>query len=243
MPIHFGVKVLPGKKGLELSRENYALINNRSSIFSESSYEKEVSLGIFNPDREVSVNGNIVKLYKDNRGQFYTDEWCREYQKECLLNFDLHMELFSSLDRTEFNNEVANFTKEFKEFSEISDLNVLNGKSGYYVMVLDKYCQVYIGTSSDIMKRIRQHWSQSKQFDRLLFPMGAVYKSIMSIGSFRAYDTTRIFAYQTNKTYTTENKYISYFSPEFCTNRVSGGLPNGGLFEMISSIKSRNLQK
>lgn len=36
MPIHFGVKVLPGKQGLNISREHYAKINpssKRSSFF------------------------------------------------------------------------------------------------------------------------------------------------------------------------------------------------------------------
>jgi len=39
-------------------------------------------------------------------------------------------------------------------------------------------------------EHIRQHWSKTKQFDRLLW--GSVTESIISIDSFRALDTTRI---------------------------------------------------
>ena len=32
MQLHFGIKVLPGKYGLNLIRENYAIINKRNSL-------------------------------------------------------------------------------------------------------------------------------------------------------------------------------------------------------------------
>lgn len=242
MPLHFGVKVLPGKKGLELTREKYALINNRSSLFSERTYNFEVQEGIFNDRRQVRINGKVVDTYKDEKGQFYSDEWCVEHQKQCLENFDLHMKLFESLNRDVFEDEVNSFLVKYPIFNEVTDLNDYESKPGYYVMVLGEYCQVYCGTTSDIKKRIRQHWSSSKQFDRLLFPQGAVKTSIMSIDSFRSMDTTRILALVTSNTFIEEDDYISHFSPEFCTNRTNGGRVAGGVLGMLQMVKSRELK-
>ncbi|CAM2807160.1 hypothetical protein [Erysipelothrix tonsillarum] len=239
--LHFGVVVLPGKKGLKLVRENYAIINKRSSLFSEKKYELMKNEGWFDPNQEVVVNGKKVKIYEDEKGQFYTDEWCIEHQKECLQNFDLHINFFASLSKEKFKKETDSFINKFPMFEEVSNLNEYNGKSGYYVMILDEYCQIYTGTSGNIMKRIREHWSQSKQFDRLLYPMGAVERSIMSIDSYRALDTSRIFAYDTEYTFEREDEFISYFSPEFCTNRTAGGRIEGGLINIINMVKEKNL--
>jgi hypothetical protein len=63
------------------------------------------------------------------------------------------------------------------------------------VLVLDEYRQAYIGQSSwDMLKRTK-HWSGTKHFDGLLW--GGVEESVMSIDSFRALNTTRIFAART----------------------------------------------
>ena len=92
------------------------------------------------------------------------------------------------------------------------------------------------------MRRIHQHWTKSKSFDRLLFPMYAVDKSVLSIDSFRALDTTRIFVYATKKTYSNENKYINSFSPQFVSNRLGGEIFSKGLLGFLeagNTIKSR----
>ncbi len=59
------------------------------------------------------------------------------------------------------------------------------------MLVLDEYKQVYIGQSTDIKSRILHHRSKKKPFDRLIF--GSVENSILSIDSFGALDTTRIY--------------------------------------------------
>jgi len=154
------------------------------------------------------------------------------------------MQFFASLNHDDFQSELNSFLKKNTRFVEVTDLTQYNQVSGYYIMVLDKYCQVYIGTTNDIMRRIHQHWTKSKSFDRLLFPMYAVDRSVLSIDSFRALDTTRIFVYATKKTYTSENKYINSFSPQFVSNRLGGGMfSNGilGVLEAGSTIKSRKL--
>lgn len=221
--LHFGVNVFARKYGLEISRENYAIINNRNSL---GKYESE-------------------KIqYADEAGKFYTDEWCRNYKELCLENYDLNMKFFDSLNHDEFENELKNFLKKNKNFVEIKDLNKYSYVSGYYIMVLDKFCQVYIGTTDDIKRRIQQHWSRTKNFDRLLFPMFEVEKSVLSIDSFRALDTTRIYVYKTKNTFSKEDGYINTFSKKFVTNRLGGGLFDDsmmGTMQAKSTIKTKDL--
>ncbi|MBQ9942903.1 MAG: hypothetical protein IJO67_00920 [Clostridia bacterium] len=222
---HFGVTVQPGKYGLELCREKYGIINNYNS------------LGKFD---ELFDKG----AYTDEEGTTYTDEWCKEYQQLILQNYDLNMRFFASLNHNEFQAELDNFLKENKSFVEVTNLTEYKGAKGYYIMVLDKYCQVYIGTTDDIKRRIQQHWTRNKYFDRLLFPMYAVNESVLSIDSFRSLDTTRIFASTTKRTYVNENKYINSFSPQYVTNRLGGGKLSGGLLGFIEagcSMKSKKL--
>lgn len=219
---HLGVNVYGSKYKLKLIREEYATINKRNSL----------------PKFEGMKNA-----YEDKDGKTYTDEWCLNHQKNCLENYDLHMEFFSLLNHDEFNKEVNGFLEHYPMFNQVNNLNELNGKNGYYVLILDEYCQVYVGTSKDILKRIKQHWSRRKSFDRLLFPMRAVKTSIMSVDSFRALDTTRVLAYETSNTFHEEDDYVKFFSSQFRTNRLAGGYIEGGLIGAISMMKSRNLEK
>jgi hypothetical protein len=218
MPYHFNVLVREGTRGLKLTREKYAVVNNKNSLVK------------FSRD-----------IYEDELGKFYTQKWCEKQLEDCLKNYDLNMQFFSCLCHEEFNDELEMFLKRNRMFTKVLDLNDYDSKKGYYIMVLDEYCQVYIGTSDNIKKRIRQHWSSSKKFDRLLFPMGNIEGSILSIDSFRAFDTTRIFAYITNKTYEVEDKFINQFSPKFVTNRMAGGKVNGGLVQAMGMMKKRVL--
>lgn len=219
MANHFGVKVLEGKRGLKLTRETYAIVNNKNSLCHFSS-----------------------DIYADEEGKIYSDEWCIEHLEDCLKNYDLNMKYFSLLNHIEFNAEINEFLQNNKCFVEVLDLNLYEEKLGYYIMILDEYCQVYIGTTNDIKKRIRQHWSTSKPFDRLLFPMGAVDRSTLSIDSFRALDTTRIFAYTTEETFELEDEFINEFSSKYVCNRIAGGKIIGGLLQSILMMKTRKLE-
>lgn len=220
MPYHFALKVLEGKRGLKLTREKYAVVNNKNSLGHSS-----------------------ADIYADEEGKLYSDEWCTKQLEESLKNYDLNMEYFSLLSRDEFNNEIRNFLSTNNSFIEVFDLNLYDQKSGYYLMVLDEYCQLYIGTTDDIKKRIKQHWTKTKSFDRLLFPMGNVNSSILSIDSFRALDTTRIFAYTVNETYRKEDHFLNHFSPKFICNRLAGGKITGGLLQAITMMKKRDLSE
>lgn len=220
MAKHFGVTVNEGKYGLKLVRENYAIINKKSSF------------------------NRIMKScdYEDKQNKLYNDEWCTNHKKKCLENYDLNIEFLSLLDHNEFSKEINKFLKVNNKFTEVTDLTVYNKKPGYYVMVIDEYCQVYVGTTDDIKRRIQQHWSKRKAFDRLLFPIGAVDTSVLSIDSFRAYDTTRIFAYVTDNLFAKEDDYIKLFSPKFVCNRIGGGEISNSLFQAIEIIKKHKLK-
>jgi hypothetical protein len=200
---HFGVLVKSAKYGLKLTRDKYAIINTRASLPKFENLEK-------------------MGAYADSVGRFYTEEWCQEYQKVILENYDLSMLYFESLDRDEFNSAIDAFLEKNKDFKEITDLKDWICP-GYYVMVLDEYKQVYIGTADCIKRRIQQHWANRKEFDRMLFPMYAVTKSVMSIDSFRALDTTRIYAKKSRRTYISENRYIKDMPIKFICNRIGGG--------------------
>lgn len=219
MPNHFGVEVRKGKRGLKLTRENYVEVSNKNSLPRFS-----------------------IDIYADEEGKIYSDEWCAKQFDDSLRNYDLNIEYFSLLSHDEFNEEINKFLESNKCFVEVFDLNLYDNKSGYYIMVLDEYCQVYIGTTDNIKSRVRQHWSKSKSFDRLLFPMGAVNSSILSIDSFRAFDTSRVFAYTTKSTFDLEEKFINQFSAKFVCNRLAGGKITGGLLQAITMMKKRNLE-
>ena len=191
MVYHFGVKVLEGKRGLRLTREKYAIVDNKSSF------------GV--------------------KDMLYNDQWCEKHLINCLENFDLNMEYFSLLNHSEFCVEIEKFLKQNNYFTEVDDLNL------------------YIGTTGNVKKRVRQHWSISKSFDRLIF--GNVDSSILSIDSFRALDTTRIYVYETNETFSSEDKFINEIPVKFICNRMAGGRIEGGLLQAITMRKTRNLKK
>lgn len=170
-------------------------------------------------------------------GPPYSAEWCELHRLECIENFDLNMQFFSSLNHADMEKELQNFLKIHPEFVEINDLSQYAKVAGYYIMVLDGYCQLYIGTTTDIKHRIWEHWTFPRPFDRLIY--GTKYSSKLSIDSFRALDTTRIFVYPTSETYIKENAYIECFSNQFLCNRQAGGLRPDGMmcladFEMMN---------
>lgn len=195
--IHFGKEFRDKKGGHRLTRDNYCIINNKSSF------------------------GNKV---------VYTDDWCQQHYEKCMVNFDKNIEFYSSLDKVNFADEMTRFLDENKEFTEVTNILDCNGVSGCYVMVLDHYCQVYVGVSSNIMRRIISHWSKTKEFDRLIF--GGVDNSKLSIDSFRALDTTRLFISKYEDIFEIENTIVNKFNPLFVTNRISGGIVDGGLAEI-----------
>jgi hypothetical protein len=93
-------------------------------------------------------------------------------------------------------------------------------------MVLDEYNQVYFGKANNIRTRIPQHWTKTLPFDRTLYPLYNK-NSIMSIDSFRALDTTRIYVWKRNLQDGLEDKLIKDFPMAFRCNRIGGDVTTG----------------
>ncbi len=218
---HFGVKLRERKKGFNINRNTFAMINTKPS------------LPFF--DSLVKINA-----YVDEVGSAYKKEWCEEYRKICLKNYYLNMKYFSMLDEKEFNDSLNKFLKQYKGFKNVENLNKYKFVEGYYILVLDEYKQIYIGKSSDIRKRIVQHWTKIKSFDRTLLPMYAYEKSTFSIDFFGALDTTRIFVWKTKMEEGIERELIQNFPKKFCTNRIGGDVTIG--IEALATMNVRDLK-
>lgn len=157
-----------------------------------------------------------------------------------MTRFELNMKYFKSLSYEKFNEELDKFVA-LNKFCEIKDLNSVAGIYGHYVMVLDEYCQVYIGTASrndGIKERIPQHWREKISLARL---DGGECGSI-HIDSFRAKDTTRIFVWRDDECifsedYTAnelwEGRLVAQFPIDYCLNSVMINIPKEFFFERL----------
>lgn len=173
---------------------------------------------------ELRLTRDNYAAVTNNKSSFFPNEIhsevrCKEFYDDGMINFDININNFSLLNKKEFNFLVHLYMEEH-QFTEIFDLNLYSGKSGYYILVLDEYCQVYIGQTSDFKKRIMSHWNKSMPLDRLIF-RGGVKESVLSIDSFKALDTTRIFVFTTTDI-VHENRFIMEFPLQYRLNRVPG---------------------
>lgn len=211
---HFGLELRPRTRGYYLTRDNYATMTNKRSFGKDELFVQAVETN----------DAKLLRLYEgvyaDSEGLVYTDGTCKRFLDDAMKNFDLNMTFFSKLDRTKFNHEIDMFVKK-TEFMQIEDLRDYSC-SGYYAMILDGYCQIYIGTANNIKDRIRQHWGGGKvRLDRLV--CGCVTTSKLSIDSFRSLDTTRMLVFKSRYAYVSEDEFINFFSHDFICNRSSGG--------------------
>lgn len=211
--VHFGIPVRATRGlSLRMTRDTYARINKRSSTY----VPREVDPELWDATHD---------LYEDPEHRFYTDEFCARMQTQALRNFDLNMAHFASLDHGEFDAALQRAVASQKGMVEVTDLTKWDGVAGLYIMVLDEYRQAYVGATNSsvgIQKRIKQHWIGTMPLDRLIWG-GDPRTSILSINSFRALDTTRIFALATDRSFDDENPLLDTFPPEFMLNRIPGG--------------------
>ncbi|MGF9978903.1 hypothetical protein [Viridibacillus arvi] len=180
----------------------------------------------------------VSNISSFRKGKVYSESYINKHIENSLYNYDLNIDYFHLLPKQEFNKELMKFLSQTKLFMETTDLMPLSGVPGYYIMVLDEYAQAYIGISNNITKRIQSHWSKQKEFDRLIF--GSKENSILSIDSFRAYDTTRIFVYPTNELKGYEDNFITLFNNKYLLNRTRGGELDG-LKEVLIHRKTRGI--
>lgn len=226
---HFGVWIKTSERN-KLSRENYAIIDKKSSIWMPST-----------PAR-YSDPETRKKYFEDEECKIYCDSYCNEWREKCLVNFDKNMAFFNNITRESFEEALQRLIKSNKKTKQIFDLNDCKGICGIYVLVLDEYKQVYIGQAQDIKKRIMQHWSKKKPFDRLIF--GGVNNSVLSIDCFGALDTTRIFALETKSLDSSERFAVNKMPAHFRLNRIGGGIPSDKLevLEVLSKWNKRELK-
>ena len=179
---------------------------------------KHFNLDIFEKDTNKITQQNYLNLKFKNKD----DEFIEEQTKRIKYNYELNIKYFNSLDKDEFDRYINEFMKRNK-FIEVKDLKKYIGVSGIYAMVLANYKQIYIGiTDNGIKERIKQHWNAKKEPERLIF--GQAFNSILSIDSFGALDTTRIFVKTEGNLYAIENKVVDEVDKRFLLNRTMGGI-------------------
>ncbi|KAB1647738.1 hypothetical protein [Adlercreutzia muris] len=215
--IHFGCSFKKDEADLLLSRENYL-------------YKKR--------------NGEYPLRF----GGIWTADDIAEHEQICLDNFDLNMLFYDQLDGVQFDNQIERLKFEFPDFVEITDLTQEKERYGIYAMILDEYKQIYIGkTRKNFFYRIKKHWSDNVEFDRLIF--GDWRKSKLPIDSFKALDTTRILVmplegYSEEDILIVEQVLVESIDEVFLANRLSGGSiqwSNRLTPYMCSKVKFRNL--
>lgn len=167
-------------------------------------------------------------------GKRYSEKYF-EIQDELLKkNYQMNMDFFKQLDKDNFNNELDHFLRNHYRFKKITDLKDADF-NGCYILVLDKYKQVYIGCSTCVGTRIFQHWCKKLEYDRRIF--GKPEESKISIDSFGYKDITRIYAIKLqcdkDRLGEYEKNYIEEFSNQYVTNRISGGTPS--IFTLIKT--------
>lgn len=231
---HFGVWIKKSD-GNKISRDNYAIIDKKCSTWSPRIADMMKAIYKTPEERQ--------KHYDDAECKIYSDSFCEEWRKKCLANFDLNMAFFHQISKEDFEDKLQKLLKSNKKIRQIFDLDECKGKNGIYIMVLDEYKQAYIGQSQDIRRRIMQHWSNRKPFDRLIF--GNANHSVLSIDCFGALDTTRIYVLETTSFNTSEKIAVNKMPPQYRLNRIGGGTVNNtfDFLEVLSEFNSRNFGK
>lgn len=225
---HFGERLRQSKFGHQLTRNMYAIPNKKPS----TKVPREVVGEAFWASQ--------AWAYEDEDHTILSDEFCRLQQEAALENYDLNMAFFAQVQADAFEDALTEMLAKNKSLREVTDLKTLDWEEGAYVMVLDGYRSAYIGQAVDMRARIRRHWTTSKQFDRLLW--GHKHESVLSVDSFRALDTTRIFAAMTINADRLERRLVKNFPPDFLLNRIGGGVLTAARGAFIATeIKRRQL--
>jgi hypothetical protein len=170
---------------------------------------------------------NYIKLRSSDFTSPHAEGLMKKFEM-ALLNFDLNMKYYKTLSRDEFNVELQRLVDSYS-FDKITDLNSVNGVKGFYIMVLDDFCQAYIGIANDIKRRVKEHWGKQIPLDRLAEGIGV---HALAIDCFRALDTTRIYVRPCPEcdfrnypliSGNLENQIINKFPIEYCLNQAMAG--------------------
>lgn len=226
---HFGETVRSPKYGLHLTRNRYLPQTAAPSL-------PQPSRELFGEKLWASTSGKFT----DDTRREYTEEHLDRLRKNALKNFDLNMSFFERIDRGAFEAVLDRALAEHPKLVAVDDLHDWDGVSGVYVMVLDDYAQVYVGQSRNIRQRIRHHWSKTMPLDRLVW--GDVETSVLSIDSFRAFDTTRLLALPMTSRDDAETRLARAFPPDYLLNRVATAIHIEQLDDAVKLVESAKIR-
>lgn len=251
---HMGLEYTQTKDQLMLTKDNFASIRTEHLSWQTESKRS----GFIRHDVKSDIE---IELEEGRRvlGSRYTVDdailACEGMKKKALLNYKYSKQYFSMLSRREFNNQLKTFLEEHPEFVEIKNIQDYKPQKvafdkwvafeGIYIMVLGKYKQIYIGQTSELTKRIKQHWGVRAENDterieywessyrtlksKIRYGESNEYNAVMTIDSFGPLDTTQIFFLNTTRDGNTkekeaermelESEYIRSFDSKFLCNR------------------------
>lgn len=235
----------------EITRRIKKELNNSSDIYADwKKFDENKALV------DMADNCNCypawVKYDWKNNSLVYNEEFIKRNKEAILKNLNLNLKFYTELDSEEFNKNLDKVLKLKKNngLKKVTDLKEYIGKKGIYIMVLDKYKQIYIGQSKrDVVERIINHWKRKVEFENLL--IGKVNKSKLSIDTFGMLDTTRIYIedidplyYNNSEKIDKREEYLINSIPEqYLINKVGGGLRLDGIDSLKSFIDTYKKRK
>ena len=235
----------------EITRRIKKELNNSSDIYADwKKFDENKALV------DMADNCNCypawVKYDWKNNSLVYNEEFIKRNKEAILKNLNLNLKFYTELDSEEFNKNLDKVLKLKKNngLKKVTDLKEYIGKKGIYIMVLDKYKQIYIGQSKrDVVERIINHWKRKVEFENLL--IGKVNESKLSIDTFGMLDTTRIYIedidplyYNNSEKIDKREEYLINSIPEqYLINKVCGGLRLDGIDSLKSFIDTYKKRK
>ena len=235
----------------EITRRIKKELNNSSDIYADWKKLDENKALV-----DMADNCNCypawVKYDWKNNSLVYNEEFIKRNKEAILKNLNLNLKFYTELDSEEFNKNLDKVLKLKKNngLKKVTDLKEYIGKKGIYIMVLDKYKQIYIGQSKrDVVERIINHWKRKVEFENLL--IGKVNESKLSIDTFGMLDTTRIYIedidplyYNNSEKIDKREEYLINSIPEqYLINKVGGGLRLDGIDSLKSFIDTYKKRK
>lgn len=193
---------------------------------------------------EFDTNITPKHMTKENfvNKELEINKYLTEYAKnEALKNYNLNINYFTNLSQKDFNQAVKNLLKIY-DFIQIYDLNTLKNKKGIYILILDKYKQLYIGQSSrDLKQRILRHFKITIPYQKV--PI--IKPDTLPIDSFKPLDITRIYALYVPQQITIdeiESKLIKQCPNNYILNKIIGGKPNN-LADLLTRLGTGRIKK
>lgn len=220
---HFGEQIRGSKLGHKMTREWFGHPNRKP--------KDRLKREMFGEDFWAAS----AWVYRDEEYTQHSDAYLLVQRDAALVNFDLSMSYFASLDVDEFEEALGHVLAKGRTFKPVQSLKDWDGVAGAYVMVFDEYRQFYVGKADDVRRRIKQHWGARKPFDRLVY--GTKYDSIFPADELRALDTTRIFAARSRNPFAVEQRAEKAADQRFCLNRMNGGSPSPMML-MLSGLNA-----